>query len=97
MGIPVLAKGHKNIVLQMGEGQKDVVNTIGEPDIITQDYDNVETWIYTDVKSIPQSGISQNESLENQKQSTLLTIKFDKEYKVKSYGYMTTYFGEKND
>lgn len=97
LGVPVFARGHNDFVLQEGEGQNTIVKVIGKPDIITQDCEDTETWIYKDIKGVPVADITQSESIKKQKQSSILTIKFDNSYRVKSFGYMTTYFGENDD
>jgi hypothetical protein len=97
MGIPGSAKQKTDVTLHIGTPQSDVAKIVGKPDIITQDSDNILTWIYTDLKKLPVPKVTTSERTEKVNESTILTIKFDSNYKIINYAYMTTYIGEEHD
>ena len=97
IGISTFAKSNKDFSLIIGTPQSDVIKVVGKPDVITKDSDNIDTWIYLDTKKLPKSNVTKSERLSKTDESTILTIKFDKENNVLSYSYMTTYIGEKDD
>ncbi|MBR6301914.1 outer membrane protein assembly factor BamE [bacterium] len=97
MGIPALAKAHKDFCMQIGTSKAEVSKAFGKPDIITVDSEDKLTWIYLNVKKEPTQKIKRSERLNKSEQSTILTIKFDTDENISGYSYMTTYNGEEND
>ena len=97
MGIPALARSKKDFCLHIGTPSSDITKSLGKPSIVTKDSDNIDTWIYLDAKKIPQPNVTKSERLSKTDESTILTVKFDKDNNVLSYSYMTIYNGEEND
>ncbi len=97
IGVCAFAKGHNAFELCLGVEQSELVKHIGKPDIITQDYNNIQTWVYLNVKKLPVKSAITSEEIKKNKQEIILTVKFDNQDKISGYSYMTSYIGEKDD
>ena len=97
MGIPAIAKAHKNFCIQIGTAKNEVSKALGKPNIITLDSEDKLTWVYLNVKKEPEQKLTKSEKLKKSDKTTILTIKFDDNENISSYSYMTEYIGEEND
>ena len=97
MWISAFAKSHKDFCVQVGTPQKQISKALGKPNIVTKDDEDRLTWIYLDVKKVPELNVTKSERTKKSDENTILTVKFDDNENVYSYSYMTKYIGEKND
>lgn len=73
--------------IQLGLSQTEVIKSIGKPNVITQDFEQSEVWIYENLSKLPLVEDAVLEKFSDNKTNTIFLIKFDSNNNIKSYSY----------
>lgn len=91
--LPVFAKTKQSqYEFSIGSSKFEVKKALGNPSIVTNDSDNVQTWIYENVSTLPIKNCLNFGWVNENTKDTIVIIKFDKDENVSEYSYHKSVF-----